>query len=243
MIFAAGLGTRLKPLTDTMPKALVPFAGKPLLWHAVKSMEEAGIKRIVVNVHHFARQIKDYISSRSWEAEVVVSDESGLLLDTGGGLLKAQALFIPNKPVLVRNVDIVTSADIKSFVSAHYRNKCDATLMVKKRNTSRYLVFDEEMNLCAWKNTKTNEQIVVKKGQVSQDLAFSGIHMIEQSLLSQMGELRPFSIIKAYLNLVETNVIKGFKAADDEAWYDVGTIEKLREAELYYKSGKFKINE
>ncbi len=238
MIFAAGLGTRLQPLTNNLPKAMAPFNGKPLLWHAIKSMEAIGASRVIVNVHHFADKIKQYIASIPWETEVLISDESDLLLDTGGGLLKAQPLFVPGKPVIIKNVDIVTSTNLKEFISSHYKNKCDATLMVKSRNTSRYLVFDDMMNLCGWKNTKTCEQIVVKAGQVSQDLAFSGLHIIEQSLLLKMGEIRPFSIIKAYLDLANTNVIKGYRAADNEAWFDVGTIEKLRKAELYYKSGK-----
>jgi len=238
MIFAAGLGTRLKPLTNNLPKALAPFNGQPLLWHTIKSMEELGVKRVVVNVHHFAQQIKDYIASETWNTEVVISDESDLLLDTGGGLLNAQALFIPKEPILIRNVDIITSTDVARFIQMHRLNNCDATLMVKNRDTARYLVFDEDMNLCAWKNIKTQEEIVVKMGQSLQDLAFSGMHIVEQRLLQQMGEVRPFSIIKAYLDLAKSNVIKGYKVANSETWFDVGTIDKLRDAELNYKSGK-----
>jgi len=243
MIFAAGLGTRLKPLTNNLPKALAPFNGKPLLWHAIKSLEEIGISRIVINVHHFAELIKDYISSSKWQAEVLVSDESDLLLDTGGGLLKAQSLFIPNEPILLRNADIITSIDLESFIYSHRTNKNDATLLVQRRNTSRYLVFDENMNLCAWKNVKTNEIIEVRQADITQDLAFSGMHIIEPHLLDQMGDVRSFPIIKAYLELAQRNKIRGYSVADDVVWFDVGTIEKLKEAELYYKSGKLKTNE
>jgi len=238
MIFAAGLGTRLKPLTNTLPKALAPFNGKPLLWHAIKSMEEVGVKRIVVNVHHFAQQIKEYLASQSWNAEVIISDETDLLLDTGGGLLKAQPLFIPDQPILIRNVDVITSANLQSFIDAHIMNKNDATLMVKSRTTSRYLVFNGEMQLCGWKNIKTQEEIVVSESDDQEDLAFSGMHIIEPLLLDKMGEERPFSIIKAYLDLAKNHSIKGYKVPCGTAWFDVGTIEKLRGAELYYKSGK-----
>ncbi|MCG8581180.1 MAG: NTP transferase domain-containing protein [Bacteroidales bacterium] len=237
MIFAAGLGTRLKPLTDKLPKALAPFNGQPLLWHAIKSMEKVGAERIVVNVHHFASKIIDYINANKWEAEVVISDESDLLLDTGGGLLKAQSIFIPNKSIFIRNVDIITSTNIESFIYSHRSNKNDATLMVKKRSTSRYLVFDEGMQLCGWKNIKTGDEIKVREVEKSIDLAFSGMHIVEPHLLNMLGEVRPFSIIKAYLELAKDRKITGYQVADEEPWFDVGTIEKLKEAETLYKPG------
>ncbi|MBK3519710.1 nucleotidyltransferase family protein [Carboxylicivirga marina] len=238
MIFAAGLGTRLKPLTNQLPKALAPFQGKPLLWHAIRELEGIGVERIVVNVHHFSEKIIQYVQANTWQSEVLISDESDLLLETGGGLLKAQSLFIPNKPIIIRNVDIVTSTNLESFIYSHRKNKNDATLMVKSRNTSRYLCFNDEMQLCAWKNIKTNEQIEVIKAENKVDLAFSGIHIIEPGLLNEMGEIRPFSIIEAYLKLAKNHQIKGYDVGKDEAWFDVGTIEKLEEAEQYYKSGK-----
>ncbi|MCU4156743.1 NTP transferase domain-containing protein [Carboxylicivirga sp. A043] len=237
MIFAAGLGTRLKPLTKTMPKAMAPFNGKPLLWHAIKNMEAIGAERIVVNVHHFASQVINYINSNTWKADVVISDESDQLLDTGGGLLKAQSLFIPNKSIFIRNVDIITSTNLESFIYSHRSNQNDATLMVKKRSTSRYLSFDNTMQLCAWKNIKTHEEIIVKDVERSTDLAFSGMHIIEPHLLEKLGDVRPFSIIHAYLELAKAHQIKGFQVAEDELWYDVGTLEKLQEAEINYKSG------
>jgi NDP-sugar pyrophosphorylase family protein len=238
MIFAAGLGTRLKPLTENIPKALAPFNGQPLLWHAIKSLEEIGVERIVVNVHHYASQIIDYVRNNQWKVDVVISDESDTLLDTGGGLLKAQSLFIPNKPIFIRNVDIITSTNIESFIYSHRTNQNDATLMVKKRSTSRYLSFDEEMQLCGWKNIKTQEEIKVCDVCKSTDLAFSGMHIIEPHVLSALGTIRPFSIIQAYLSLAKEHQVKGFRVADNEPWFDVGTIEKLKEAETYYKSGK-----
>ncbi|WP_255434145.1 sugar phosphate nucleotidyltransferase [Carboxylicivirga sp. M1479] len=237
MIFAAGLGTRLKPLTNNLPKALAPFMGKPLLWHAIKSMEAVGVKRIVVNVHHFAQQIIDFVEANDWQADVIISDESDLLLETGGGLLKAKPFFIANEPVLIRNVDIITSTNLESFIYSHRNNKNDATLMVKKRNTSRYLLFDDKMHLCGWKNTKTQEQIDVYQASNKKDLAFSGMHIVEAHLLNKMGAIRPFSIIQAYLDLAAQYQINGYQVDDNEAWFDVGTIEKLQDAEKYY-SGK-----
>ncbi|WP_430816475.1 nucleotidyltransferase family protein [Carboxylicivirga sp. RSCT41] len=237
MIFAAGLGTRLKPLTDKLPKAMAPFNGQPLLWHAIKSMKKAGAERIVVNVHHFAGTIIDYIQSVKWEADVVISDESDQLLDTGGGLLKAQSLFIPNKSIFIRNVDIITSTNVESFIYSHRSNKNDATLMVKKRSTSRYLVFDDNMQLCGWKNIKTGDEIKVREVDASVDLAFSGMHIVEPHVLDSLGEIRPFSIIQAYLELAKNKKVSGFRVADEEPWFDVGTIEKLKEAEKYINQG------
>ena len=238
MIFAAGLGTRLKPLTDNLPKALAPFKGQPLLWHAIKEMEAIGVERVVVNVHHFSEQIIDFIKQLEWNTEVIVSDESGQLMETGGGLLKAKSLFIPDKSIFIRNVDIVTSTNLESFIYSHRQNQNDATLMVKSRSTSRYLEFDETMQLCGWKNIKTNEQIEVFPAGEKVDLAFSGMHIIEPGLLNKMGEVRPFSIIEAYLKLAKDYSIKGYRVPEQDAWFDVGTIEKLKEAELNYKPGK-----
>jgi len=236
MIFAAGLGTRLKPLTDKLPKAMAPFNGKPLLWHAINSFKGMGVERIVVNVHHFAHTIIEYINGNDWHTQVVISDESDQLLETGGGLLKAKSLFIPNKPIIIRNVDIITSTNVESFIYSHLQNQNDATLMVKNRSTSRYLVFNEEMQLCAWKNTKTKEVKTVIPADKQTDLASSGMHIVEPRLLNEMGVVRPFSIIDAYLQLSQTHSIKGYRVANEEAWFDVGTLEKLKEAELYYSN-------
>lgn len=236
MIFAAGMGTRLQPLTNNIPKAMAPFQGKPLIWHAIKSLKGIGIKQIVVNVHHYASQIIDYISANNWDCEVLISDESGQLLETGGGLLKAKHMFIPNEPILIKNVDIITSINLESFISSHLENKNDVTLMVKSRSTSRYLMFNNHMQLCGWKNINTKEEIVVRSGYDTTDLAFSGIHMVEASLLDQMGDIRPFSIMQAYLDLAQNYNIRGYRMPDVSDWFDVGTIDKLREAELYYKS-------
>ncbi|MBI9060843.1 MAG: nucleotidyltransferase family protein [Marinilabiliaceae bacterium] len=238
MIFAAGLGTRLKPLTNSTPKALVPFRGKTLLWFAIKSVVDAGATRVIVNVHHFADQIINYIQSEQWGVEVLISDERDELLDTGGGLVKAAPLFIPDQPILIRNADIVTSVDCKKIMAAHLTMKNNVTLMIKKRSTSRYLVFDEQMNLCAWKNVNTGERIVLKESTDGEDYGFSGIHVLDYKMLQAFGAQRPFSIIQGYLEASATTQIKGWVMEQADEWFDVGTVEKLKQAEEYYSKTK-----
>ena len=236
MIFAAGLGTRLKPLTDTIPKAMVPFRGKPLLWHSIKSVEKAGAERVVVNVHHFAEQIVNYIKQEKWESEVVISDEQNNLLDTGGGLVKAIPLFIENNPVLVRNADIITSYDLKELVNNHNRMGADASLLVMKRKSSRYLIFDDKMVLSGWKNINTGKTISIRDCDINNDYGFCGIQVLSYSFIKKLGEQRKFSIIEGYLNIGRVNEIKGFKLPDKHSWFDVGSVNKLKEAEYFHHS-------
>ncbi|MCU4165341.1 sugar phosphate nucleotidyltransferase [Carboxylicivirga caseinilyticus] len=234
MIFAAGLGTRLQPLTNNTPKALVDFRGKPLLWHAISNVIDAGAERIIVNVHHFGQQVIDYLNSNQWEAEIIISDESELLLDTGGGLVKAKSLFIPEKPVLIQNADILLSTNIKKFIHSHNKAGNSASLMVKKRETSRYLLFDEGFNLSGWENTVSGEVIKVNDVKVKHKLGFCGVHLIEPDLIKAMGEERPFSIVKAYLSLADKYKIGGYQISEGDKWFDVGTVNKLHEANLKF---------
>ncbi len=235
MIFAAGLGTRLKPLTDTTPKAMVPFLGKPLLWHSIKSVEKAGAERVVVNVHHFADQIIDYIKHEKWESEVVISDERDELLDTGGGLIKATSLFVKDNPILIRNSDVITSYDLKELLSSHISMQSDATLLVKKRESSRYLVFDDSMVLCGWKNVKTGEYISVRDCENKIDYGFCGIQVIDYDFIRELGEQRKFSITQGYLKTGAYIDIRGCVFESQHSWFDVGSIEKLKEAESFFK--------
>ena len=157
MIFAAGLGTRLRPLTDTMPKALVRVGGEPLLWHVIMNLKAGGFERIVVNVHHFADQIIDYLKANSnFGLDIRISDESNQLLDTGGGIRKAVPLFDPSSPILIHNVDILSNTNLAKLYDSAANH--DATLLVSKRETSRYLIFDDEMRLREWINVKTGER-------------------------------------------------------------------------------------
>ncbi len=236
MIFAAGLGTRLKPLTDNTPKAMVPFLGKPLLWHSIKSVEKAGAERVVVNVHHFADQIINYIKHEKWESEVVISDERDELLDTGGGLIKATSLFIKDNPILIRNADVITSYDLKELISSHNSMQSNATLLVKKRESSRYLVFDDNMILCGWKNVKTGEVISVRDCENKRDYGFCGIQVIDYNFIKELGEQRKFSITQGYLKTGRYVDIRGCVLDSKNSWFDVGSTDKLIEAESFYTS-------
>ncbi len=235
MIFAAGLGTRLKPLTDTMPKAMVSFLGKPLLWYAIRSVEKAGATRVVVNVHHFADVIIDYLKNERWNSEVIISDERDELLDTGGGLVKALPLFIKGEPVLIRNADIVTSFNLKHFVNFHMKNGSDASLLVKERKTSRYLIFNSEMKLCGWKNVQTGEKIMFRDCREEKERGFCGIHIMNYNYIASLGSVRKFPIVKGYLDTGADRSIMGFEMEKGSDWFDVGTLEKLKSAEKFYR--------
>ena len=157
MIFAAGLGTRLKPLTDTMPKALVRVGGEPLLKHVVLRLKDAGYTRIIVNVHHFAGQIRDYLREQdNFGIDIRISDETEQLLETGGGIKKAIPLFADDSPILIHNVDVLDNVDYGWFSRQHLDNE-DAVLLVSRRKTKRYLLFDNAMRLMGWINVETGE--------------------------------------------------------------------------------------
>lgn len=237
MIFAAGLGTRLKPLTDTMPKALVPVGGEPLIWHVLTKLKTAGFRRIVVNVHHFAKQITDYLAANNnFGIDIFISDETSRLLETGGGIRKAMPLFCPDSPVLVHNVDILSNADLSAFYDYALRSRADALLMVSRRNTKRYLLFDEELILDGWINVQTGEVRSPYKGidpSQLKHLAFSGIHVVSPSvfpLLEGMGER--FGIIDFYLEYCNKCAFLGFEN-DNLRLLDVGKLDTLEAAEKF----------
>ncbi|MCR5470313.1 MAG: nucleotidyltransferase family protein [Prevotella sp.] len=231
MIFAAGLGTRLRPLTDTMPKALVPVGGKPLLGHVVQRLQNAGFSRVVVNVHHFPDQIIEYLQNNPVEGmQFLVSDEREQLLETGGGLRKAAPLFDPDGRVLVHNVDIFSNADLQRLYD---EASADAALLVSRRETSRYLLFDDGMRLVGWTNVKTGEVRSVYKdldpGRC-QRFAFSGIHVLAPSLFGLMQSWPSrFGIIDFYLAVCDKMVIKGVPK-DDLRLLDVGKVDSLAQA-------------
>ena len=230
MIFAAGLGTRLKPLTDTMPKALVPLAGKPLLQWQVEKLRDAGITDIIVNVHHFPDMIIDTIrANEGWGCHIVISDERDLLLDTGGGLRKAvtgYGLQVTGESILACNVDILSNIDICDFINA-YEQSSISQLVVSDRQTQRYLCFDDNDQLCGWTNIKTGEL----KGQDGRHLAFSGMQILSPealSLLSQMPQDK-FSLIDFYLQAMNKVPLKAY-VPSDYRMMDVGKIDQIEEA-------------
>lgn len=244
MIFAAGLGTRLKPLTDTLPKALVPVAGEPLLKHVINRLQSAGIDDFVVNVHHFSDKIVRYIDGMDRSgARVAVSDESECLLDTGGGILHARELLEDGEPsegcFLVHNVDIISDLDIRGFMN-EWRPEALAVLLVSERKTQRYLLFNDAMRLVGWTNIATGE---VRSPYPSLDpsscrkLAFSGIHLISNGVFDIMlseGMGERFPIMDFYLKACDRYPIYGC-VPDSLQLVDVGKLDTLAKAEDFIR--------
>lgn len=245
MILAAGLGTRLKPLTDTMPKALVKVGGQPLITHIINRLMGFGYDRFVVNVHHFAQDIENYVRIQDYGQFVQFSDERAQLLETGGGLKAAALLFDEDAPILIHNVDILDNVDYDWFASQHQENE-GAVLLVSRRQTKRYLLFDSAMRLMGWKNIETGEirspyEYIRRTGlsQHGEELymfAFSGIHSFSPRLFPLMDRFPDkFSIIDFYLSICHrTNIVGVVK--DDLKILDVGKLDSLREAESFMKT-------
>ena len=249
MIFAAGLGTRLKPLTDTMPKALVRVGGEPLIKRVIENLARAGVDRIVVNVHHFAGQIIDYLNeNNNFGLDIRISDETSGLLETGGGIKKAAPLFDPDAPILIHNVDILSNVDLKKFyIAASVREErrvkseegVDAVLLVSWRKTKRYLLFDDDMRLVGWTNIETGEvrspypELNPKECRM---YAFAGIHAISPRLLKMMDSFPDrFGIIDFYLKACATHNVIGY-AKDDLKLMDIGKLDTLVQAEEFLAS-------
>ncbi|HYQ58414.1 MAG TPA: nucleotidyltransferase family protein [Draconibacterium sp.] len=231
MIFAAGLGTRLKEETANKPKALVDIGGKPLLQHAIEKLTTDGVTQIVVNVHHFSDQIINFIKSKNWGTPVLISNESDKLLETGGGLKFASHLFSQDEPILIYNTDILSNINLRELLNEHLKTKAIATLVVRKRETQRYFKFDSEHNLVGWINKNTGETKIARPNnfQEATEMAFSGIHIVEPQIFDFMPEEDRFSIIKVYLELAKTIDIKGYFDNSD-LWMDVGKPVQLEEA-------------
>ncbi len=235
-IFAAGLGTRLKPLTDTMPKALVPVAGKPLLAHVIEKLKAAGCKKIVINIHHFGQMIIDYVKeNNNFGMDIVFSDEREMLLETGGAIKHAVNL-LGDEPFLIHNVDIMSNVDLKALWSEHINSGSAATLLVSKRNSSRALLFNSEGNLTAWTNKNTGEiKTPYENVEIArlEEFAFSGIHVFSPQLFKYFGEYpEKFSIIDFYLNTCKAEKIKAF-TQEGLQLLDVGKLDSLEKAETF----------
>lgn len=222
MIFAAGLGTRLRPLTNDRPKALVEAGGMPLLEFAIRRLKYFGWETIVVNVHHFAEQIESFLARhQNFGLDIRISDERELLLETGGGLKKAAAHF-QGESVLLYNADIVSDIDLKAFWDFHQAGDCLATLAVRNRDASRRLLFDEHQILSGWKNMKTGETKWCAEPLENPNLrAFSGIHIVGPELFTYLPEAQCFSIIDVYLEAGKTGRIQGYPH-DADIWVDAG---------------------
>lgn len=231
MLFAAGLGTRLENETAQKPKALVEVGGKTLLQRAIEKLKANGASRIVVNVHHFADLVIQFIESKDWGIPVLISNEKDMLLETGGGLKKAAHLFDDNSPILIYNVDILSNLDLQVLLSEHNKNKALATLVVRKRQTQRYFKFNAEKELVGWINKQSGERKISKPEnfESASEMAFSGIHIVAPEFLQMMPNEDRFSIVKVYLELAKTNCIKGYFDTSEQ-WIDVGKPAQLEEA-------------
>ena len=234
MILAAGLGTRLRPLTNDRPKALVEVAGRTLLEITLARLRTFGVSEVIVNVHHFADMVVDYLKSHdNFGMRIEISRED-VLLDTGGGLKKAGWFFLEDSNreelFLVHNVDVISTIDLKRMVQSHQESQALATLTVQKRESSRQLLFDEHQQLCGRRAGRDKEPEIVRPAPHLEPLAFSGIHVISTRLLPMLSEDGIFSIIKSYLRLASKGeAIRAFRA-DEYYWRDLGKPADLQQA-------------
>jgi len=240
MIFAAGMGTRLHPVTKEIPKALVKINGITLLEIVVRRLIRFGFDEIIINIHHFSDKVIEFVHSKNnFDINIQFSDESEELLDTGGGLKKAAWFFDDNKPFLVHNVDVLSDVDLNGYMDYHKRLGALATLAVRNRTTSRYLLFDENDTLCGWQNIKTGEQIFTKRTENKKSeyfpFAFSGIHIINPEIFKYINKTGSFSIIDVYLQLANEHKIICYNH-NESLWIDVGKIDSLNEAENLFNS-------
>lgn len=231
ILLAAGLGTRLYPLTKSKPKALVEVQGKPLLQHQLEKLKRAGFTQVLINIHHFGDLILEFLDkNKNFELDIQISDEREQLLDTGGALRKARNFIAGKEDVLIHNVDVLSNIDISEMWKKHQNTKALASLAVRNRETSRYLLFNEQNQLRAWENIKSGE----KKGDWTnpklKQAAFSGIHIISPKCIDLFPNKAAFSIIDFYLEQSNRNNIIGF-FHNSSSWLDVGKPETLALAE------------
>ncbi len=235
MLFAAGLGTRLKPFTDHHPKALVEVNNKTLLEHNIRYLQKFGIYDVVINVHHFANQIEDCLKDNDdFGSEVAISDERNEVLETGGGLKKAAPFFDGEESFVVMNVDVLTNLDLGKMIEAHTNSGAMGTLAVMNRTSSRHFLFDNEMVLSGWRNNNTQEQRISRSVEPLTPFAFSGIQVLSGEVLSQIPFEGKFSLVDLYLHLAKTKVIKGYDHSGN-LFIDVGKPESIEKAEYLFQ--------
>jgi NDP-sugar pyrophosphorylase family protein len=242
MILAAGLGTRLRPLTDNRPKALVEIAGRTLLEISLARLRSIGIGEVIINVHHYAELIEEYLQAKNNFGMLIELSREEVLLDTGGGLKKAAWFFLEDsksqdEPFIVHNVDVISTIDLARMVQFHQENKALATLAVKDRQTLRYLLFDHQLQLCGRQNGRDGAPELVRPSPGALALAFSGIHVISPRILTMLTEEGAFPIIASYLRLAyQGEKILAFRA-DEYYWRDLGRIENVLQAERDLREG------
>ncbi len=231
MIFAAGIGSRLKPLTNTKPKALVEVGGTPMLERTILHLVKYGVKDLIINVHHLADQIENFLAEKNnFNLNIQISDEREELLDTGGGIKKASWFFDNDEDFIAINADVITDIDIEKMLKAHQNNQALATLAVRERKSTRAFLFDENMKLSGWKNFSSDKTIITRSNSNLTGFPFSGIHIIHSSIFQHMKSEGKFSIVETYLELSKRETILGYLDADS-IWYDIGDISKLHQAE------------
>ncbi|HEX7848043.1 MAG TPA: sugar phosphate nucleotidyltransferase [Chitinophagaceae bacterium] len=237
MIFSAGLGTRFKPWTDKHPKALALVNGKTLLQRNIEYLQQYGLKDVVVNVHHFAEQIEEIIQeNKGWGSNIIISDERDALLDTGGGLLKAKGLFTPGERFITCNADILTDLDINKLLAFHEQHQPLISFGITKRKTSRYFLFDQDSQLCGWRNTNTGEEKISRNNSGLAEMAYSCVVVFEYEvfrLAEEFGFSGKFSLTDLYLALAKEYSILGYEHTGDK-WADVGKTESVAIAEKLF---------
>ncbi len=240
LILAAGLGTRLRPLTDSLPKALLRAGEFTLLEFAIKKLLHHGFDDIVVNVHHLPHLIESYLKeNQNFGCSITISDESDKLLDTGGAIKKAAKLLNTDKPFLVYNADIISNLNLTSLFKSHLEYGGLATLVVRRRETTRYLLFDEYMQLTEWQNKEKGLRKIIRLTQKPpRPFAFSGIHVIEPQIFKFLPKQEVFSIIDAYIEIGSKHIIRGF-VDESSVFIDAGKPESLKKAALIASSDLF----
>jgi len=235
MILAAGLGTRLKKLTENIPKPLIEIFGTSMLEHQINYLTYHGINEIIINVHHFAGKIIDFVNSKQWDARIVISDESDKLLDTGGGLLKASYFFNDNSPFVVTAVDIFTKINLQKVIEFHKEKNSLATLVVNDRESSRYLLCDENNILCGWESITPEKLLLTRKVNRNNvyRYAFCAIHIINPEIFKYKPDDEIFSITSWYLELSRTHNIILYPSENE--WYEMGRFENFENRNIIEK--------
>lgn len=228
IILAAGLGTRLKNITQNKPKALVEVNGKTMLEIVILNLKARGFNNLLINIHHKGNLIIDFLANNNnFGVNITISDERQSILDTGGAILKAKNFIEGNQPVLVHNVDIISDVNIKSLMEHHRKSNSIATLCVRKRNTQRLLLFNNSLHLIGWVNIKKKEFRWVKKSHSNYDMfAFSGIYVISPKFTELITQTGKFSIIDSWLDIAKKNILSAYIDTSKQ-WSDLGTIEKI----------------
>ncbi|MFW5673146.1 MAG: nucleotidyltransferase family protein [Rikenellaceae bacterium MAG02] len=236
LLLSAGLGTRLRPLTNEIPKALIAVADIPIIKRNLDKLASYNVKRVVINVHYLADKIMYYLSNLHYDnMEIIISDERSQLLDTGGALLKAKPLFLKNEPILIYNVDILSGTDFDKLMKYKEKNKIDALLVVQNRNNLRKLIFDKNDNLSGWINYDSlDKQLTNVNEKFTKEYSFSGISLISYDLLDDIPFDGVFSIITLFLYWAKRYKVSYYED-NDIYWFDIGTFDTLQQANEYFK--------